>query len=368
MPLGVNLADLKEVRVTEGALKADVCVALSGCPTIGLPGIGTIKPLLKLLPSTSIERVVLAPDADFRTNLNVAKAIRNLYRELSAIKDKGERNYQIAIEYWNPEDGKGLDDLLAAGKKPECLDCKTWDDLRPLIGNVLVNEELHRSTRESRTGSRDYEVCGGKLTYIKRVETETEINEIPKTLCNFNARIVEQISRDDGAETRQMFILEGERENGRPFPRIEVPAGEFARMDWVVERWGAKAIISAGQGWRDHTRAAIQELSGEIPSRTLYECTGWHRIGEHWAFLHGDGAIGPTGMMRNVEVSLSGAASTFRLPQPPVGEQLIRSVCKSCDSRWIGPGYRNLPTVGNGVSLCPRIGGLFSLAMRPELG
>src|SRR5262249_50824438 len=37
------------VRVTEGALKADVAHALSGVPTIGLPGVSTWRPALPIL-------------------------------------------------------------------------------------------------------------------------------------------------------------------------------------------------------------------------------------------------------------------------------------------------------------------------------
>ena len=63
-------------------------------------------------------------------------------------------------------------------------------------------------------------------------------------------------------------------------------------MSWVTEEWGTAPVIFAGQGKKDHLRAAIQMLSGAVPRRTVYGHLGWRRIGDRWAFLHSGGAIG----------------------------------------------------------------------------
>ena len=48
-----------------------------------------------------------------------------------------------------------------------------------------------------------------------------------------------------------------------------------------------------GQSLKDRTRAAIQHLSGEIPTRTVYTHTGWTRINGAWHDLHAGRFIGP---------------------------------------------------------------------------
>ena len=81
-----------------------------------------------------------------------------------------------------------------------------------------------------------------------------------------------------------------------------MPAERFTGMSWVTEAWGTAPVIFAGQGKKDHLRAAIQMLSGSVPRRTVYGHLGWRRIGDRWAFLHCGGAIGADGALDGVEV------------------------------------------------------------------
>jgi hypothetical protein len=80
-------------------------------------------------------------------------------------------------------------------------------------------------------------------------------------LCNFVARVTEELVLDDGAETTRAFVLEGQLDNGLRLPLIRVPASKFSGMTWVTEGWGHRAVIRAGMGTRDHLREAIQTLS-----------------------------------------------------------------------------------------------------------
>ena len=60
-------------------------------------------------------------------------------------------------------------------------------------------------------------------------------------------------------------------------------------------------MIFAGQGKKDHLRAAIQMLSGAVPRRrTVYGHLGWRRIGDHWAYLHSGGAIRAGGALDGI--------------------------------------------------------------------
>ena len=124
---------------------------------------------------------------------------------------------------------------------------------------------------------------------------ETREGVVPQPLCNFTARIVAEEVLDDGAEQRTVFVIEGELPGGRRLPPTRVPAERYPAMSWVTEAWGMAPVIFAGQGKKDHLRAAIQMLSGAVPRRTIYGHLGWRRIGDRWAFLHCGGAIGADG-------------------------------------------------------------------------
>ena len=89
---------------------------------------------------------------------------------------------------------------------------------------------------------------------------------------------------------------------------------------------GAQAIVFPGFGLKDHARAAIQFLSGEVATYQVFTHTGWRKVNGLWVFLHGDGAIGPTGQLRDVTVDLPEALLQFRLPDPPAGDDLRSAV------------------------------------------
>jgi hypothetical protein len=167
-----------------------------------------------------------------------------------------------------------------------------------------------------------YLVEGGALCHLRRTAASTLV----VSLCNFDAKIVEQVVHDDGAEKKIVLAVEGKLAGGRALPRVEVPAERFASMDWVLPAWGTGAIFTAGVGARDHLRAAIQTLSKEVPTRTTYGHTGWREIGGEWCYLHVGGAIGPNGVVPGVEVALPDALAHFVLPPPPAGEQLVAAV------------------------------------------
>jgi hypothetical protein len=59
--------------------------------------------------------VVLAFDADAQTNPIVARA------QLECARAILKTDLHVAIETWDAADGKGLDDLLAAGKQPKLI-------------------------------------------------------------------------------------------------------------------------------------------------------------------------------------------------------------------------------------------------------
>jgi hypothetical protein len=110
----------------------------------------------------------------------------------------------------------------------------------------------------------------------------TRDGPISIALCNFSARIVEDLEFDDGAEKTRLLAIEGTLGDGTPLPRVEIPADDFPRMEWIVPAWGTRAVVHAGMGTRDHLRAALQLLSGKVPRRTVYGHTGWRKVEGTW--------------------------------------------------------------------------------------
>jgi hypothetical protein len=133
-------ADAACVRLTEGVLKADVATALSGVLTLGLPGVASWRTALPVLARLQPRRVLLAFDADAERKVAVARA---LWQSATALRQAG---FAGALERWEETRGKGIDDLLAAGRHPEVLEGSTmWKALRAIQRHAhAVDPSLHR--------------------------------------------------------------------------------------------------------------------------------------------------------------------------------------------------------------------------------
>jgi hypothetical protein len=109
------------VRVTEGALKADVASALSGMLTIGAAGVANWGPTLPVLKELGAKTVRVAFDCDATTKPAVAMATIACCEGLAAA------GFNIEVERWPWKDGKGIDDVLLRGKPVEVLTGEALD-------------------------------------------------------------------------------------------------------------------------------------------------------------------------------------------------------------------------------------------------
>lgn len=115
--------DFSVVYVTEGEKKAIVSNMLQGVPVISLPGTGTFSKLFEknesgismmdYLVSKGMKLCIIAYDADKKENIRV------LQSEQKAVQEFLKRGLRIAIGEWNPNWGKGLDDTLVLGVRPQ---------------------------------------------------------------------------------------------------------------------------------------------------------------------------------------------------------------------------------------------------------
>ena len=122
-------ADEKTARLTEGELKADVATARTGVLTVSIPGVSSWRPALPVLRALGRGAVRLAFDADARRNENVAQALSDAFHALE------EQGFEVALETWPIENGKGIDDLLQAGHKPNVV---AGDAARVAVAEILM--------------------------------------------------------------------------------------------------------------------------------------------------------------------------------------------------------------------------------------
>jgi hypothetical protein len=154
-----------------------------------------------------------------------------------------------------------------------------------------------------------YTVDRGRICWTKQsADGRLKLN-IP--LCNFQARIVAEVTTDDGRETSRAFEIEGSLNSGRRLPLARVPVAKFAAMGWPLEVWGHHAAIVAGVNSRDRLREAMQLLSDDVAERHVYAHTGWVRIDGASVYLHAGGAVGAEG----IEVSLADELDAYTLPE-----------------------------------------------------
>lgn len=142
VPIGV-CGPVASVRITEGELKSNVATALSGTPTVSFPGVSSWRTILPVLQELGAKTVLVAFDADVNTNKHVAKAMRDCCSELQ------EAGFEVRLERWSPDVGKGIDDLLVAGEVPEVLTgvevTKTVDEIATAAGVVGSDADSLRS-------------------------------------------------------------------------------------------------------------------------------------------------------------------------------------------------------------------------------
>ena len=152
----------------------------------------------------------------------------------------------------------------------------------------------------------------------------TKDGPVPVRLANFTGRTVTDIREDDGLETRHLFEIEAKL--GNQTRRFTVPASQFNSLSWVTDKLGAAALVYSGFTVKDHTRVAIQILSGNPSQRICYRHTGWRKVEDEWHYLHADGAIGANGAISTTHIDLPLSLAHYQLPGPPDNDVLIEAI------------------------------------------
>jgi hypothetical protein len=327
----VALADpTAALLITEGCKKA-LAATQHEFPCVSLPGVWNwvapresrdgkrvgrkeLMPDLAAIPWVG-RPVFVAFDSDAATNPDVALAERDL---ADALRRRGAVVRVVRLPAESDGSKNGLDDFLVR-HSPEAL--------RALLDQLPPPPAPTPAVDPAGFTESGYAAIRGNTfhcTLARDAVTGELVVEKQTKLANFTAKIVGERVTDDGAEQTREFVIEVAH-RGKPPALAAVPVERFGALDWVVERFGPRFVIQAGNGRRDHLRCAIQEMSGDdITAATVYTHTGWREVGGRWCYLHAGGAVGvsPAG----IEVRLDGAAAGFRLPAPPTGVTLRDAV------------------------------------------
>lgn len=114
VPVGIE-GPVDVVRLTEGEIKADVATRLNCVPTVSIPGVANWAPAVSVLRELGAKTVRIAFDADSQEKREVAVALSACAAELR------RQGFEVELEIWPAESGKGIDDVLASGNATEVL-------------------------------------------------------------------------------------------------------------------------------------------------------------------------------------------------------------------------------------------------------
>lgn len=269
-----------------------------GFPALGIPGDEMVH-VLKTEYLTGISKAYVFREPGDSGETFVPKMMLQLQKigwkgqtrivSLDSVKDPSELHCADPAEF----KVKFQAALEAAHEAPKCSELKA-NGARP----GSEHDDL-------------YFVEEGRICFRKK----TADGGVTIPLCNFNAWVAEEITLDDGRETRRMFQVEGELCSGEQLAPVRVSSNEFSSMRWPTANWGIRARVSAGFGAQDKLREAIQAFSTAAKQRRVFTHTGWAKVDGEPVFLSCSGAIGRT----DIEVELPSDLWAYSLPQRPEG-------------------------------------------------
>ena len=308
LPSFSKRAGAERVFVVEGELDVHALRAVGIGPVVSVPdGSGSRLTAELLAPLAPFREVIIATDADAVGDalaVRLAKAlIPERCRRARFVAGEGRKDANDALQAgWERAD---FERILAEAPSMGEADAVSGNgpgvDVSPAAeGAGEAGEENLESI------ARRYEVIDGCICYRR---TDRKGNEVVECLANFDARVDEEVTFDDGAETRREFRISGRLASGESLTAARVNAAEFGGLTWITREWGIRAVVAAGNGTRDHLRTAIQHLSSPT-RRRIYRHTGWIDREGQKAFLFQGGALGADG----IEVDLPPPLDRFRLP------------------------------------------------------
>ena len=155
---------------------------------------------------------------------------------------------------------------------------------------------------------------------------------LDEPLGNFWAKIERELIIDNGQDQPEVkFEISGGLDDDTDLPKIEIDAGEFPDMKWVMKRWGAQPRVYIPRGHYHKLARAIQEISQDTMTREKeFVYTGWTSINGEWSYLSSSGRISANGFDPNTRVNLGNNRLTlYSLPEPPTCKETCYKAARS---------------------------------------
>ena len=266
-----------------------------------------------------------------------------------AQRTNGKRRGRGRSHMERPPDISQPVDVLSAGSpqgaKPACRSIASRGHRPPENAARAGAGSPHVALPNGRVNC-PYDDDGGQIVWHRKTKGKDGAEGTEEIeLANFKARIISDITRDDGVETVRHYEIAATLGN-RPF-RFEVPATHFGSMRWVHEHMGAGAVVAPGQGMQARLQHAILVLSaGTFEERHVYAHTGWREVDGYMYFLHAGGALGANGHRTDIDVDLPEQLARFELVEPEDDADLRRAVRKSLLLELLAPTRVMAPVLG----------------------
>ena len=146
-------------------------------------------------------------------------------------------------------------------------------------------------------------------------------------LTNFTARIITEVTMDDGVTRTKFFRIKVKCRNKEW--TVDIPADEFDEGKWVTGQLGSLPVVHAYK--KSHAMNAIKLLSAERKEKTIYTHTGWRKILDQWYYLLPDGAMGAEGFHPDIETQLPKALACLDIQPPEADCDLVKAIRASLD-------------------------------------
>ncbi len=180
-----------------------------------------------------------------------------------------------------------------------------WKDAKARLVAEMLEEQSKEREKELGINLGPYHIVDRAFHKVKK--TEDGEDYIP--LCNFTAKIIREINYDDGAESKDVYRIEGNLSDGKALPPIEVLKEKYKMMNWVSQ-WRFGPLVYSGQTKSDDVRTVTHMYSHNVEYSTVYTHTGWRKIDSNWYYLHEGGAIGINEPSEPIEVDLGNVAGS----------------------------------------------------------
>ena len=195
-------------------------------------------------------------------------------------------------------------------------------ELKLIAANIERILPERPRTAASFVDNNPYTVTENGIFYERVIPNSPE--PIETQISNFGARIIQDVSINDGQEDRREFKLEAWQGSTRR--TLTVSAERFESLKWAVDHLGANAVVFPGPSAIQHVVAAIK-LESDPERRSVYGHTGWRELDDGtMGYLTASGAITADGLRSDVGVHLPPPLDSYLFPEPPTGDDLVYSL------------------------------------------